>query len=424
MDADRQAYESQLDKAAETMAACGVVILRNVNRPAHVTKMRDDAASRLKVYLEHELSPQQYPRLDCKACESHNVSQRSEGRWELKVPFASPWTDDETFNNLAVRGVLRRLVGRIEESRLEIDTYSVVTSLGKTPNQRWHADVDPFTRSEDYKGGNVVHLPPNGFVNFIPLEDVPLEMGPTEFLLKSHLQCSSIDKSSNREEPFEQNCKYAEKAGKWHASAKSGDTIIFDLRTHHRGGENRAKRNRPQVYLTFFREAYIDAVNFQKFQTRAFDAMAQGAKKRFSRVDQLACVTVLAPLPTASSWATSPPLPPPGPFEIPDRAQLHPATRERTLCVEGRGVREESAVRAHQAKVLQQDRLHGIEGRARGRGVKKSILRELLLASVLDYHCASARCTAECARPRANLSALCFDLRFVSMHEHGSILCM
>ena len=47
---------------------------------------------------------------------------RGPGRWEFKVPFESPWVDEETYNNLAVRGVMRRLIGRKAESRMEIDT--------------------------------------------------------------------------------------------------------------------------------------------------------------------------------------------------------------------------------------------------------------------------------------------------------------
>ena len=184
---------------------------------------------------------------------------------------------------------MQRLVGKTEESRFEIDTYSV----SHTPVQRWHADADAFTRAEDFKGGDVVHLPPSAFANFIPLEDISLQMGPVEFLLKSHMQCSSTDKSTSREEPFEKNCKYAEKAGTWHATAQSGDTILFDLRTHHRGGasQNRTKRDRPQVYLNFFRESY--AVNVAKHQTRRFDSLSLSAKKRFARVDQLAYIQEL-----------------------------------------------------------------------------------------------------------------------------------
>lgn len=60
--------------------------------------------------------------------------------------------------------VMRRLMGRDTESRLEIDTFSVVTAISKSPSaQNWHTDLDPIHRAEDFANGDQVHLPPFGF---------------------------------------------------------------------------------------------------------------------------------------------------------------------------------------------------------------------------------------------------------------------
>ena len=53
------------------MAACGVVILKNVVRPAHAKKMRNDAVQRLQKHIEQDLVR------DCKDCDQRNMSQRS-----------------------------------------------------------------------------------------------------------------------------------------------------------------------------------------------------------------------------------------------------------------------------------------------------------------------------------------------------------
>ena len=60
--------------------------------------------------------------------------------------------------------VMRRLMGRDTESRLKIDTFSVVTAISKSPSaQNWHTDLDPIHRAEDFAMGDQVHLPPFGF---------------------------------------------------------------------------------------------------------------------------------------------------------------------------------------------------------------------------------------------------------------------
>merc|ERR1711957_723463 len=177
---------------------------------------------------------------------------------------------------------------------MEIDTYSVVTSIAKQAGgQEWHADVDPLQRTDYFSGGNKVHLPPLGFVNFIPLADVPMTSGPTEFLPKSHFQCDAANRSTGKGKPWSDACKFTEKLGTWHATAKKGDSVLFDLRTYHRGGLNKAKTDRPQVYLTFMRDNYYDSVNFVRVQTNEYDTLRDGAKRRLARVDHMAYVQKL-----------------------------------------------------------------------------------------------------------------------------------
>lgn len=59
------------------MAACGVVILKNVVRPAHAKKMRNDAVQRLQKHIEQDLVPLDLYSRDSKDCDQRNMSQRS-----------------------------------------------------------------------------------------------------------------------------------------------------------------------------------------------------------------------------------------------------------------------------------------------------------------------------------------------------------
>ena len=77
-------------------------------------------------------------------------------------------------------------------NRFEIDTFSTVTSMPKTPAQHWHRDVGhlfgPKPPSET--------LPPHAIVMFVSLINVTQEMGPTQFIAGSHHDCIDSEKRS------------------------------------------------------------------------------------------------------------------------------------------------------------------------------------------------------------------------------------
>ena len=156
------------------------------------------------------------------------------------MPLTEPWTLDETIRNPLVYDVLS---GAMDSTRLEMDTYSVVTSLSETPLQHWHRDAAALF--EPPHTGPAAHPRPHGIVMFVPLEPVPLERGPTEFLLRSHIQCAkdtehegildggpdpNLPKGSPRRDLFITECPHSFDAATWHATADTGDVILFDLR--------------------------------------------------------------------------------------------------------------------------------------------------------------------------------------------------
>ena len=74
--------------------------------------------------------------------------------------------------------------------------------------------------------------------------------------------------------------------GSIHATADVGDVILFDFRVSHRGGRNQHRtRERPQIYMTFLKDWYYDAVNFHSMHSRDFDDLPPYLRKISTRLD-------------------------------------------------------------------------------------------------------------------------------------------
>ena len=69
------------------------------------------------------------------------------------------------------------------------------------------------------------------------------------------------------------------------APAPKGSAVLFDVRILHRGLANTEGVRRPQLYISFVQEWFVDHVNFNDKQTRAFDAVPVELRKLLGRVD-------------------------------------------------------------------------------------------------------------------------------------------
>lgn len=262
------------NRAAKALAACGVVVLKGAFAKSHIAELQKSAEEQLQEMFSTDLEP---AGIDTRVehtdfQDTPEVSCRSTGRWEVKVPLRPPWTSEQTIRNPLVTDVL---VHAMDSSRLEMDTYSVVTSLSKTPVQHWHRDAGPLFDAP--RTGSAAHPRPHGIVVFVPLDDVPEERGPTEFLLRSHIQCAAdqhyegkldggpdpkLPAGSRRRTLLITECPHSFQAGTWKATAETGDAILFDLRILHRGGENVSPGPRPQIYSTYTRYVHIFRIGF------------------------------------------------------------------------------------------------------------------------------------------------------------------
>lgn len=110
------------------------------------------------------------------------IVQRHQGRYEMAYKMRS-----EQFVTFAdcprLVEIVRRLLGTQE---LNIANQSCVVSLSNTVDQKWHSDGPHLSLSE-YQPCHCLNV-------FIPLVDITLENGPTEFRVGSHRYTNNLAK--------------------------------------------------------------------------------------------------------------------------------------------------------------------------------------------------------------------------------------
>ncbi|KAA0164826.1 hypothetical protein FNF27_07754 [Cafeteria roenbergensis] len=261
-------------RAAATLKVCGVVIVDGVI-PAAVA---GPLAAKADAVIDQRLAGVD-PGADGHATfEGTTAAKRGESRYEFANPLEAPFTDDAVVQNAFLGPVLRRTMG----PRIEMDTFSTVVSLPGAPAQHWHADAGQlFPRAG-------LHLPAHGVVAFAALANVTRDMGPTEFVPGSHVQCGKDEKPS----PVQYDdgsvldlCKAVPGNRLLIAEAPRGSVVLFDFRIFHRGGPNTSDRRRALLYSTYLREWYTDRVNFHQQLSASFDALSPARRKLFSRLD-------------------------------------------------------------------------------------------------------------------------------------------
>ena len=133
-------------------------------------------------------------------------------------------------------------------SELRIDTSSLgaaarlchagcILALPESASQKWHSDGDHL--DDD------LQLPPHALNVFLPLVDVTLKNGATEFAPGTHYDW----RTAATKRPLV-------------VEAKAGDAILFDWRLKHRGLANKTREPRPLVYLTYALPWFVDRYNF------------------------------------------------------------------------------------------------------------------------------------------------------------------
>ena len=182
------------------LRVCGVVRLRSLWRPSTL----DAVATAHRRDFEEYLQSAEVDHRSNNATSTFVSGSRSDrsarrgvqrwrGRWESQIPFAPPFNDPALTMNPILLTVLQSALG---SARLELDTFTQITSIGGASSQPFHTDVGPLWQQQRRQqaaaaspGGQQItaQLPPHGFVCIVPLLNISSKLrGPTEFQVASH----------------------------------------------------------------------------------------------------------------------------------------------------------------------------------------------------------------------------------------------
>ena len=184
--------------------------------------------------------------------------QRSKGRWDVPIDLKEFNVDG---NSLPWWPVVADVLG--EDA--EVIFQGVVSSEPSSPDQEWHID-SPHTDTE--------HGPANILNVLIALEDIPMEMGPTELAKGSHFHTNHFknpkivvdhlvyqhDGTNPSSLLSNENTK---EAPTWTTPMSAGSVLIFDDRTLHRGRGNQSDKYRHVAYFSYKRNSYNGNTYFE-----------------------------------------------------------------------------------------------------------------------------------------------------------------
>lgn len=198
------------------------------------------------------------------------LRERGRGRFDMELPVF----DTPPFAFLQ-KAPWMPIVQEILGKQVVLIHKGMFLSMPGAERQTYHQDGPHLNK--------VVQKPCHAVNVFIPLVDLTLENGPTEFCLGSHVL---------GHEDFNEDCVQT-------PTVKAGTPVIFDYRLGHRGLANHSKSCRPLLYCTYAKAAdgreFRDSVNFsRKRYHRIGDIVERGltreerAQKRMRVVEEKA----------------------------------------------------------------------------------------------------------------------------------------
>lgn len=186
------------------------------------------------------------------------IVQRSPGRWDIPI---SPQQFEITVTELPWWSLVAAVLGEDAEP-----TFSgVVFSDPESPAQYWHID-SPHVDAE--------HLGPHALNAMVALHDIPMDMGPTEIAVASHVLTNHLKNPTLvHDQLVYQHADTSpellvERTGagapaRWASALAAGSCLLFDDRIMHRGLANRSAATRYVAYFSYCRKGYVGSTHFE-----------------------------------------------------------------------------------------------------------------------------------------------------------------
>ena len=184
-----------------------------------------------------------------KRCDFAECVRRDGGRVDLRLGCgASPYDDASISRNPFFLPVVRELLGGGDVTLLYAGV--MVARKGETCPQKWHKDGDHLFPEGD------IDAPPHAITVFVPLADLTVENGPTEFRLGSQRR----RRAEPEPEPSGARAKRP-RPDEVAVDCARGSALLFDYRVDHRGLANVSDRDRLVLFLGYSRPWFRDTKN-------------------------------------------------------------------------------------------------------------------------------------------------------------------
>ena len=156
-------------------------------------------------------------------------------------PYASP--------------ILRSIVQHFLHDPYKLELMTIINSNPNSLNQRWH-------QGWRYLWEQTERIPPTALVVTLPLDDVSMAMGGTQFCPRKKLR---FYHGLQCQDPIQ-------------AATTKGTVVMFDYKTLHRGPGNKSSKDRPMVSMVFSKSWFV---NVEAYVNRGITMMQTLHQRRF-----------------------------------------------------------------------------------------------------------------------------------------------
>lgn len=258
--------EQLLEDLSDDMRFFGVLVLRETISKAMLTQMATKATELRKTLCEaldrKGVNWKASSSAAAKPFRFYEIASRCKGRMDMRYQ-----TSEAPFSNILEHPCLNKLMSRLLGGGGANLVYAgLIYNYPESDDQPWHQDGEPLFPEELSRGGT--NLPPYAINVFLPLEteDASIEVGPTEFIPRSHRLREDQVMSVARGETLEIEEEDDEDAIETSVVApilKQGDVVLYDYRVCHRGTKNLSPtRVRTMLYLMYARPWFKEHLNF------------------------------------------------------------------------------------------------------------------------------------------------------------------